>query len=54
MNPQDREFFYSLAMSIMKRQEIIIEQLSALSRAYAHQNEFAIEESEDEIEYDVE
>lgn len=54
MNPQDREFFYSLAMSIMKRQEIIIEQLSALSRAYAYQNELAIEEGEEEIEYDVE
>lgn len=53
MSPQDREFFYSLAMSIMKRQEIIIEQLSALSRAYAHQNELAIEEGEEEMEYDI-
>jgi len=53
MNPQDREFLYSLAVSILKRQDAIIEQLSALSKAYANEHNLAIEESEDE-NYDVE
>lgn len=53
MSEQDKMFFYNILYSVIKRQDIIIEQLSALSKAYANQNNLATEESESE-EYDVE
>ena len=54
MNPQDREFFYSLAMSIMTSQVIILDLLPVISRPYSPPNAFAIEENVEELEYHVE
>ena len=53
MSEQDKMFFYNIIYSVIKRQDIIIEQLSALSKSYANEHNLATEESESE-EYDVE
>ncbi len=53
MSEQDKMFFYNIIYGVIRRQDIIIEQLSALSKAYANEHNLATEESEEE-EYDVE